>query len=51
MDRIKEKVRTKGDDRYYTLGMALDLLDETWKDDVFQTDFSMEEKLAELVRP
>lgn len=54
MDRIEEKVRTKGDDRYYTLGMAqamvLDQLDETWKDEVFQPDFSLEEKLTELTK-
>jgi hypothetical protein len=55
MDRIEEKVRTRGDDRYYTLGMAqamvLDRLDRTWKDEVFLPEFTLEERLGQLVRP
>lgn len=55
LDRIEEKVRTRGDDRYYTLGMAqamaLDLLEEDWKAEVFESDFNLEDRLAELVQP
>ena len=44
---IDQKVKIKGDERYYTLGMAqaliLDKLHKDWKDFVFTDDFSMEE--------
>jgi hypothetical protein len=44
---IDQKVKVKGDERYYTLGMAqaliLDKLHKDWKDYVFTDDFSMEE--------
>ena len=43
---IDQKVKVKGDDRYYTLGMAqalvLDKLQTYWKNEVFDDDFSME---------
>jgi hypothetical protein len=49
---IDQKVKVKGDDRYYTLGMAqalvLDKLDKDWKNEIFEDKFSMEDYLKEI---
>lgn len=49
---IDQKVRAKGDDRYYTLGMAqalvLDKLQKEWKDKALYDNFSMEAYLKKI---
>lgn len=49
---IDQKVKAKGDDRYYTLGMGqalvLDKLQKEWKDQVLNDNFSMEAYLKEI---
>jgi hypothetical protein len=46
MDKIEQKVKNRDDDRYYVLGMAealvLDKLQEDWKDEMFDKDFSLD---------
>lgn len=50
---IDQKVKVKGDDRYYTLGMAqvliLDKLQQNWKNELFTDNFSMEEHLKDII--
>lgn len=52
MDKIEQKVKNRDDDRYYVLGMAealvLDKLQEGWKDEMFDKDFSLERKIEQL---
>jgi hypothetical protein len=52
MDKIEQKVKNRDDDRYYVLGMAealvLDKLQEDWKDEMFDKDFSLEKKIEQL---
>ena len=54
MDKIEQKVKIKQDDRYYALGMAealvLDKLQKDWKDEMFDKDFSLENKIEDLVK-
>lgn len=49
---IDQKVKVKGDDRYYTLGMAqalvLDKLQKYWKNEVLNDNFSMEEYMKKI---
>ena len=50
---ISQKVKEKGDHRYYALGMAqaliLDKLQKDWKNDLFTENFSMEEYLKKII--
>ena len=50
---IDQKVKVKGDDRYYTLGMAqaliLDKLQKDWKNELFTGNFSMEVYLGKII--
>ncbi|PLX01498.1 MAG: hypothetical protein C0595_14385 [Marinilabiliales bacterium] len=50
---IDQKVKVKGDDRYYTLGMAqalvLDKLQQNWKNELFTDNFSLEEHLKDVI--
>lgn len=49
---LDQKVKTKGDDRYYTLGMGqalvLDKLQKGWKNEIFDASFSLEECLRKI---
>lgn len=50
LGKVIDKVKVKGDDRYYSMcmaeGLILDKLEVDWKDDAFSGEFMFEEALA-----